>query len=114
MATLVTQQMGRPGLQIAGVAAAGGGDAAETGRGNGLWVNNGGGSPVTVTIAVPAGLSGYPGLAYANNAVTVTNGTAKLIPLPGEYRDPVTGLATITYSAVTTVTVMAYDDTTVG
>ena len=113
MATLTTQQMGRAGQQITGAAAAGGGDAAECGRGNGLWVNNGGGSPITVTIAVPSGASAYSGLAYGNNAVTVTNGTAKLIPLPSEYRDPTTGLATITYSAVTSVTVMAYRDSTV-
>jgi hypothetical protein len=113
MATLTTQAMGRAGLTPTTVAAAGGGDAAETGRGNSLYINNGGGAPITVTIAVPTAATAFPGLTYTNNAITVTNGTFKLIPLPPEYRDPTTGLATITYSAVTTVTVAVIQNTTV-
>jgi hypothetical protein len=113
MATLASTQIGRAGSVLTTQAAAGGGDAAETGRGQALYVNNGGGSPITVTIAVPASSSSFSGLVYTNNAVSVTNATFKIIPLPNEYRDPTTGLATITYSGVTSVTVAAYRDATV-
>jgi hypothetical protein len=46
-------------------------------------------------------------LAVADRAVTVTNGTFREIPVPSRYNDPSTGLASITYSAVTSVTVAA-------
>jgi hypothetical protein len=38
----------------------------------------------------------------------VTNGTIKMIPVGRQFRDPTTSLATITYSGVTSVTVMAF------
>jgi hypothetical protein len=109
MATLTTQVITRAGTVITPVAAAGGGDAMTCGQNNFLRVVNGGGAPITVTIAIPAGASGYPNAAYTNTAVSVTNGTTKDIgPIPAQlYMDPTTGLATITYSAVTSVTVAA-------
>lgn len=108
MATLTTQAINRAGVAETLVAAAGGGDACEAGTGMALKVNNGGGAPITVTVAIPAGVSGIPNLAYGNQTVTVTNGTSKWIKIGPEARDPVTGLATITYSAVTSVTVGAF------
>lgn len=79
------------------------------GSGMFLAVANGGGSPITVTLAIPSGASGYPNTAYTSTAVVVTNGTSKWIgPIRSDlYMDPTTGLCTITYSAVTTVTVSA-------
>jgi hypothetical protein len=109
MATLTSQVITRAGTVITPVAAAGGGDAMSPGATNFLRVVNGGGSPITVTLAIPAGASGFPNTAYTNTAVSVTNGTTRDIgPLPAQqYADPTTGLVTITYSAVTSVTVAA-------
>ena len=109
MATLTQQIVNRAGTVITPVAATGGGDAMACGQNNWLRVVNGGGSPITVTLAIPAGAAGYPNTAYTSTAVSVTNGTTKEIgPIPGPlYQDPTTGLCTITYSAVTSVTVAA-------
>lgn len=99
----------RAGAVVTPVAAAGGGDAMACGQGMMLEVVNGGGSPITVTLAIPAGASGFPNTAYTSTAVVVTNGTTKWIgPVSAQqYQDPTTGLCTITYSGVTTVTVAA-------
>lgn len=109
MATLTVQSITRAGTVITPVAAAGGGDAMPCGPQNFLRVVNGGGSPITVTIAIPAGVSGYPNAAYTSTAVVVTNATTRDIgPLPANlYADPTTGLAVVTYSGVTSVTVAA-------
>jgi hypothetical protein len=64
MATLTTQVINRAGAVITPVAAAGGGDAMSCGSGMMLEVVNGGGSPITVTLAIPSGASGYPNAAY--------------------------------------------------
>lgn len=109
MATLTTQVITRAGTVITPVAAAGGGDAMACGPTNILRVVNGGGSPITVTLAIPAGASGFPNVAYTSTAISVTNGTTRDIgPIqPQIYQDPTTGLCTITYSGVTSVTVAA-------
>src|SRR6266498_1085604 len=109
MATLATQVINRAGAVITPVTAAGGGDAMACGAGMMLEVVNGGGSPITVTLAIPAGVSGFPNVTYTNLAVSVTNGTTKWIgPVQAQlFQDPTTGLCTITYSGVTSVTVAA-------
>jgi hypothetical protein len=109
VATLTTQVVNRAGTVITPVAAAGGGDAMSCGSGMMLEVVNGAGAPITVTLAIPAGASGYPNAAYTNTAVSVTNGTTKWIgPIAAPlYQDPTTGLCTITYSSATSVTVAA-------
>ena len=109
MATLTTQVINRAGTTVTPVAATGGGDAMQCGQYNWLRVVNGGGSPITVTIAIPSGASGYSNVAYTSTVVSVTNGTTKEIGAiaGGLYQDPTTGLATITYSGVTSVTVAA-------
>ncbi len=109
MATLTLQVVNRAGTVITPVAAAGGGDAMACGAANYLRVVNGGGSSITVTLAIPAGVSGYSNAAYTSTAVSVGAGVTKEIgPIPGGlYADPTTGLAVITYSGVTTVTVAA-------
>jgi hypothetical protein len=68
-----------------------------------LLVKNGSGSPITVTLVTPGNVDGD--LAIADRAVVVAAGVTTGIPVTDRYMDPVTGLASITYSAVTTVTV---------
>jgi hypothetical protein len=109
MATLTTQTITRAGTVVTFAAATGGGDAMACGSGMMLRVNNGGGSPITVTLAIPSGSSGWPNVAYTSTAISVTNGTIRDIgPIAAPiYQDPTTGLCTITYSGVTSVTVAA-------
>lgn len=109
MALLVTQSITSAGLTPTTVAATGGGDtiapASPVDDRTFLYVNNGGGSPITVTIA-------DPGTTPAGNAgtavgISVTNATFKFIPIPPGAISAATGLASVTYSGVTTVTVAA-------
>ncbi len=104
MALLTTQQIANSGLNPSFVAAAGGGDTFRAEDTVFLVVKNGGGSSITATIATPATSS--EGLAIADAAVSVTNGQERWIgPFKDEFRDPATGLVTVTYSGVTSVTV---------
>lgn len=106
MALLANQDGSGPtGATITPVAAAGGGDTMAGGSGRFLYVANGGGSPITVTLVTPEQVEGA--LAVADRTVSVTNATFRHIPVPSRYNDPSTGLASITYSGVTTVTVAA-------
>jgi hypothetical protein len=103
VAALVTNVIPIAGLRIDNlfVAAAGGGDTAETGSGTDLIVKTTG-TLTTVTIATP---ETFDGLALADRTfTTVATGESK-IPLTNRYRDPTTGVASITYSSVTGVTV---------
>lgn len=109
MATLTTQNITRAGTVITPVAAAGGGDAMECGSGMMLQVVNGGGGAITVTLVVPTTRTWKPNVAITSPAVSVTNGTTRWFgPIDAEtFADPATGLCTITYSGVTSVTVAA-------
>ncbi len=103
MALLATQQIDRDGLNATYVAAAAGGDTAAPDDRAFLHVKNGGASPVTVTLVTPGTVSG---LAISDTTVSVAAGGAQFIPLyPSLYRDPSSGLVSITYSGVTSVTV---------
>lgn len=103
MATLATQNIVTSGLTPTFAAAAGGGDKCLPGAGTYLHVKNGGGSPVTVTLVTPATVDT---LAVGDRAVVVANGGESKIALPDTlYRNPTDGLADITYSGVTSVTV---------
>jgi hypothetical protein len=108
MATLTTQNITRTASTITPVAATAGGDAMECGPKMALEVTNGGGSPITVTLAIPVSASPYSNIAYAASTMSVPAGaTRRFGSVDGMYRDPLTSLCTITYSAVTTVTVAA-------
>lgn len=109
MATLTTQVVTRAGVVPTYASATGGGDAMAVGSGMFFHIKNGGGSPITVSLAIPAGASGYPNVAYGVTAVSVSNASEKMIgPIQAPiYADPTTGLCTISYTGVTSVTVAA-------
>lgn len=111
MATLTTQVITRAGLAPTTVAAAGGGDAMSCGSGMFLYVKNAGAGAITVTLAVPAAIVAAPNLAITSTAVSVVQtglGFTMIGPIQAQfYQDPTTGLCTITYSAVTSITVAA-------
>jgi hypothetical protein len=106
---LTTQPITRAGTLITPVAAAGGGDAMACGSGMFLEVVNGGGGVITVTLAIPAARTYEPNVAITSPVITVVNGTTRWIgPVDAQtFADVTTGLCTITYSGVTTVTVAA-------
>ena len=106
MATLSVQNIPAAGLSPTYSAASGGGDKLKPGRTTFLHVINGDVSAMVVTIATPGTVSG---LAIADRAVTVGASDEQMIPVPAElYSDPAdSGLASVTYSAVTGVTVAA-------
>jgi hypothetical protein len=104
MALLATQSIPLSGVQPSLAAAAGGGDTFTPGSNLFLYVNNGGGAPITVTVTTPGTVRGQ---AISDLSVSVTNAQARFIRIsPADFfADPTTGLGNITYSAVTTVTV---------
>lgn len=105
MATLALTRIAIDGgltdLAAAAVAAAGGGDTAACGPNRFLYVLNGGGGSVTVTVASPGTVKG---LDVENPALVLAAGKAGLLPLPSMLAS-VNGRAAITYSGVTTVSV---------
>lgn len=111
MATLTNQILTRAGITPTYAAATGGGDAMVCSNDSFFHIKNGGGSPITVTLAIPSSASTWPNAPYSNIQVTVNNASEKMIgPIaPGLFQDPVTGLCTITYSGVTSVTVASLD-----
>lgn len=105
MALLSTQTIGyTAGSAPSLAAAAGGGDTFTPGPNLFLYVNNGGGSPITVTVTTPGTARGQ---AIADLSVSVTNAQARFIKIsPADFfADPTTGLGNISYSGVTSVTV---------
>lgn len=107
MALLTTQLVNRnAGVQLVTVSAtAGAGDtwANATGR-EVLYINNASGSSITATVAIPFQVDGVS--ISTGKQFTIPAGQTKLLgPFPpGIYTD-VNGFATVTYSAVTTVSV---------
>lgn len=109
MAALTTQTLGYPSpLAPTYAAAAGGGDTVKAGDNVRLFVKNGGGSPINVTIPrYPA--TDAEGVVETALVVAVANGAERWIgPLYGSrFTNPATGNVEIAYSAVTSVTVAA-------
>lgn len=105
MATLSRQVLANAGTTITFAAAGASGDKAAPGDGVKLLVNNGAGSPITVTMATPGLIDGD--LAVADRTVTVAAGAIRGIPLPDSlYANAAdSGLAAWTYSSNTSVTV---------
>ena len=69
-----------------------------------LIVKNGSGSSITVTMATPGTLE--TGDAYPDKAYTVNAGAEAWIPVLADYRNSA-GVAAVTFSSVTSVTVAA-------
>ncbi|MFJ4631563.1 hypothetical protein [Streptomyces sp. NPDC088847] len=103
--TKISVAAGLLDLAAGATAAGAGGDTAEVGPRRFLYVNNGSGSSVTVTLATPGTVSG---LAVADPTYAIAAGKMGLIPLASIFRGT-TGRAAITYSAVTTVTVRPFE-----
>lgn len=104
MAALTTNVVPLTGLRIDNllVAADVAGDDCATGAGVLLVVNNADASSHTVTLATPGTVDG---LAVADRAIPVAAGAEAVIPVTDRYRDSATGRCSITYDAVTSVTV---------
>lgn len=97
MATLTTQVIGQAGTAITFVSATLAGDQCATGSDVKLLVKNGDASSHTVTLVTPGQVDGD--LAIADRQVTVAAGETRGIPVTDRYRDPATGLASLTYDA---------------
>lgn len=106
MAVLTTQTIVPTGLLPTYSAAAGGGDKVTPGNDTFIHVKNGGGSSITVTVdsVVPSNYGTDVDL-----VVSVPNGSERMIgPLPAQrFANASDGLANVTYSGVTTVTIAA-------
>jgi hypothetical protein len=109
VATLATQSIARAGIVPAYAAAAGGGDRFTPGARTFLHVKNGSGGSITVTVVTPR--TDQWGNAIADNAVAIAAGVEKMMgPYPPEsYGAVADGLADITYSGVTTLTIGVFD-----
>ena len=106
MATLTVQSVTNAGAIPTYTTAAGGGDAMAVGDRNFLHVKNGGGSGITVTVT--ATLQCSQGSVHSISAVSVANASEKMFgPITNKFADT-SGLAQITYSGVTSVTVGAF------
>jgi hypothetical protein len=103
MALLPTQVVAPTGTALNFDNAAAGGDTCATGTDVRLFVKNGSGASIVVTVVTPGTVDGD--LAIADRTVTVAAGVTAAVPMTDLYRNPSTGVASITYSAVTTVTV---------
>jgi hypothetical protein len=103
-ASLPTKVVPLTGLRVDQLHDAVNGDTAETGPGRFLVVHNANVSPVDVTIVTPGTVHGLP---IADRVVSVPAGQQWAIPLTHRYRNPATGLATITYSSTPAVAVAA-------
>jgi hypothetical protein len=109
MATLASQKITRAGIAPALVAAAVGGDRFTPDGETFLHVKNGGSSAITVTIVATEKINGD--LALANVTKSVAAGVEALLgPFPKQAFQAAdgSGLADVTYSGVTSVTVGAF------
>lgn len=102
MAIVATKQIVRAGTAPAYAAASAGGDKVTPDSSTFLHVKNASAAAVTCTVVTPGTVDG---LAVADLAVAVAAGGEAMIgPItPGLFRDPVDGLAAITWSAVVSV-----------
>lgn len=102
MALLPTQVVAPVGTALTFANASAGGDTCVTGSDVKLHIKNGSGASITVTLATPGKIDGN--LDITDRAVTVAAGAETVVPVTDLFRDPATGLASITYSASASVT----------
>lgn len=107
MATLATQRVTRAGVLPSYASAAGGGDKFRPTEDTYLHAKNGSGGSITVTVATPR--TDQLGNPVADNAVAIPAGEERIIgPFPRQHYAGSDGLASITYSGVTTLTIGAF------
>lgn len=108
MALLTVQQAVLKGTAVTFAAAAGGGDTFPRPHDHvGLRVKNGGGSAITVTVVIPGTNSyGEPQPDVVSTSIAAA-ADVTIGPIPPEAVDSSTGLVSVTYSGVTSVTVAA-------
>ena len=70
-----------------------------------IVVNNGNAASCVVTLVTPEVVEGA--LSVLDRVVTIPTTQVWEIPVPSRYNDPTTGVATITFSVTTTVSVTA-------
>lgn len=104
MALLSTQQIQITGPAITLAAAAAGGDTVTPGDRTFLWVKNTDATSKTVTVVVPGEYYAQP---LTDVAVTVPATTGERLIGPLDQKLATDGVVSITYSAVTNVTVAA-------
>lgn len=106
MTALVTQVVPNVGLDIgAATVTATNGDTAACGSGTFLYVKNANASACVVTLATPGIVDGRLAIADSTFSVAGTTGIGMIPLVASLYADPVTGLATVTYSVTATVSV---------
>lgn len=108
MAILTVQDVKRTGVAPSYAACAGGGDRFAPSKDTILHVKNGSGGALTVAIVTPN--NAIPDVAVADVAVSVPAGGERFIgPFPYEHfaANDGSGLADITYSGVTSLTIAA-------
>lgn len=112
MATITVQSVSRVGAAPTYTAAAGGGDAVPVDGRTYIQLKCTGGTPITVTVATNPAAAPWAGTALAAETFVVPATTGDMVygPLaPGLFADPTTGMATITYSGVTGLTIGAFN-----
>jgi hypothetical protein len=107
MATLTVQTVGLTGTAITTQAASVGGDDFANDGKTFFQCTNGGGSPITVTMVAKTACN--QGTLHDGTG-TVAAGATKIFGVFDRQRfnDSITGRVSVTYTAVTTVTVAAY------
>jgi hypothetical protein len=110
MATLTTQIPTLLGITPTYAAVTGGGDACECSTDIFLHFKNTNAATCTVTLVSPAANSTHTNAPYvvAGVVIPATTGDKMIGPIdPGIFKDPTTGLCSITYTGTTTNTTVA-------
>lgn len=108
MALLSSQAIVRAGLTASFASATGGGDTFLADSDTMLRVKNASGSAITVTVVTPRTDLAGNAVADTTFSVPATTGDVLAGPFPAEiYNDPTAGVASITYSGVTSLTIAA-------
>lgn len=104
MALIAPQQIAITGITPTFAAATGGGDTVTPDERAFLRVKNASGGAITTTVVVPGTTYGQANPDVAVN-IPATTGDVLIGPLVPALADPTTGLISITYSGVTSLTV---------
>jgi hypothetical protein len=105
VAALTIQTINQTGVGPTYAAADAAGDTVIPGAGSFLHVKNAGTAAVTVTLVTPGTVSN---LDIADQPVSVPAAGERMIAVGDLYRDQATGRASVTYSAVASVTVGSF------